>query len=375
MSAIEPRHRLQAFFMQRAIELARFGWYTSHPNPRVGCVIARDRTVLGEGWHVQAGHAHAEVRALQDARSQGHDPKGATAYVTLEPCSHQGRTPPCVTALVEAGIARVVIGTQDPNPRVGGRGEKALREAGLEVISGVLSEECAALNPGFNKRMLTGYPRVQVKMAMSLDGRTADHDGRSQWLTGEAAREDVHRLRGAAGAVLIGRGTLVDDDPALNVRLAGDWLQPVRVVLDTQLQMSSQARMLSLPGQTLVATASSDDQYRQMLETAGAELLMPGTTADGLDLDQLLKQLGEREINDVLVEAGPRLAGALARADLVDTYIIYMAPMLIGQYGRSLLQLTDKLALDEAYQLSFEHMEPIGDDIKIMARPIRHSGS
>lgn len=375
MSAIEPRHRLQAFFMQRAIELARLGWYTSHPNPRVGCVIARDRVVLGEGWHVQAGHAHAEVRALEDARNQGHDPKGATAYVTLEPCSHQGRTPPCVNALVKAGIARVVIGTQDPNPEVSGRGEKALREAGLEVISGVLEPECSDLNPGFNKRMLTGYPRVQLKMAMSLDGRTADHDGKSQWLTGEAAREDVHRLRGAAGAVLIGRGTLVDDNPSLNVRLAGDWLQPVRVVLDTQLQMSPQARMLSLPGQTLVATASSDEQYRQALENAGAELLLPGTTADGLDLDRLLKQLGGREINDVLVEAGPRLAGALTRADLVDEYIIYMAPMLIGQYGRSLLQLADKLALDEACRLAFKHVEPMGDDIKIIAQPTRQTGS
>lgn len=369
MSAIEPRRAVHAFFMQRAVELARRGWYTTRPNPRVGCVVTHANVVRGEGWHERAGEGHAEVRALDDVRARGNDPKGATVYVTLEPCSHSGRTPPCTQALIDAGVARVVIGAQDPNPAVNGQGIAALREAGIEVVTGVMAETCAALNAGFNQRMAHGRPRVRVKLAMSLDGRTAAADGRSQWITGETARDDVHRLRAEAGAVLIGRGTLAADDPSLNVRLPGVWAPPLRVVLDSDLTMRGDARMLGLDGATLVATASDDAERRHALETAGAEFLSVPRSQQGLDLAHVLAALGEREINDVLVEAGPTLAGALTQAGLVDEFVIYVAPMLIGDSGRALMALSGALGLDQAQTLVFDNIEPMGADLKITARP------
>lgn len=369
MSAIEPRRALHAFFMQRAMELARRGWYTTRPNPRVGCVVTQGNVVRGEGWHERAGEGHAEVRALDDARARGNDPKGATVYVTLEPCSHSGRTPPCTKALIEAGVARVVMGAQDPNPSVNGQGIAALREAGIEVVTGVMAEPCAALNAGFNHRMTHGRPRVRIKLAMSLDGRTAAADGSSQWITGDVARDDVHRLRAESGAVLIGHGTLAADDPSLNVRLPGDWTPPLRVVLDSDLAMRTDARMLGLDGVTLVATASEDAERRSALESAGAEILIVPRDDEGLDLGRILAALGEREINDVLVEAGPTLAGALTRAGLVDEFVIYVAPMLIGASGRALMALSGAIGLDDAQALVFDNIEPVGADLKITARP------
>lgn len=369
MSAIEPRRAFHTFFMQRAVELARRGWYTTRPNPRVGCVITQANVVRGEGWHERDGEDHAEVQALKDTRDRGNDPKGATAYVTLEPCNHQGRTPACTRALIAAGVARVVVGAQDPNPSVNGQGIATLREAGVEVVTGVMAESCAALNAGFNQRMGHGRPRVRVKLAMSLDGRTAAADGASQWITGEAARDDVHRLRAEAGAVLIGRGTLVADDPSLTVRLPGDWAQPLRVVLDSGLAMSTEARMLGLSGPTLIATASRDSQQCSALEAAGAEILPVDRAASGLDLTRVLMDLGEREINDVLVEAGPTLAGALAQAGLVDEFVIYVAPMLIGDTGRALMSLAGAIGLEDAQTLVFDNVEPVGVDLKISARP------
>ncbi|KEZ77889.1 bifunctional diaminohydroxyphosphoribosylaminopyrimidine deaminase/5-amino-6-(5-phosphoribosylamino)uracil reductase RibD [Salinisphaera hydrothermalis] len=369
MSAIEPRRAVHAFFMQRAVELARRGWYTTRPNPRVGCVITQGNVVRGEGWHERAGEGHAEVRALDDARARGNDPKGATVYVTLEPCSHSGRTPPCTQALIEAGVARVVIGAQDPNPSVNGQGIEALRAAGIEVVTGIMAETCAALNAGFNRRMTHGRPRVRVKLAMSLDGRTAAADGSSQWITGDVARDDVHRLRAESGAVLIGRGTLAADDPSLNVRLPGDWMPPLRVVLDSDLTMPAEARMLGVTGDTLVATASDDAARRRALESAGAEILTVARQDGGLDLAQVLAALAEREINDVLVEAGPTLAGALTRAGLVDEFVIYVAPMLIGDNGRALMALSGAVGLDDAQALVFDNIEPVGADLKITARP------
>ncbi|MGN8158627.1 bifunctional diaminohydroxyphosphoribosylaminopyrimidine deaminase/5-amino-6-(5-phosphoribosylamino)uracil reductase RibD [Salinisphaera sp. RV14] len=369
MSAIEPRRALHAFFMQRAMELARRGWYTTRPNPRVGCVITQGNVVRGEGWHQRAGEGHAEVRALDDVRARGNDPKGATVYVTLEPCSHSGRTPPCTKALIEAGVARVVIGAQDPNPAVNGQGIAALRAAGIEVVTGVMAEACAALNAGFNLRMAQGRPRVRIKLAMSLDGRTAAADGSSQWITGEVARDDVHRLRAESGAVLIGHGTLAADDPSLNVRLPGDWPPPLRVVLDSDLAMRTDARMLGLDGATLVVTASEDSERRQALEAAGAEVWVVPRGDGGLDLPRILAILGEREINDVLVEAGPTLAGALTRAGLVDEFVIYVAPLLIGANGRALMALSGTVGLDDAQPLVFDTIEPVGTDLKITARP------
>lgn len=370
MSAIEPRRAVHAFFMQRAVELARRGWYTTRPNPRVGCVVTQGNVVRGEGWHERAGEGHAEVRALADARDRGNDPKGATVYVTLEPCSHSGRTPPCTKALIDAGVVRVVIGAQDPNPDVDGQGIAALRDAGIEVVTGVMADTCAALNAGFNQRMACGRPRVRVKLAMSLDGRTAAADGSSRWITGDAARTDVHRLRAESGAVLTGSGTLASDDPSLNVRLPGDWAQPLRVVLDSDLAMRpAAARMLGLDGATLVATASQDAERRRALEAAGAQILDVPRSDDGLDLSRVLAALGEREINDVLVEAGPTLAGALTRARLVDEFVIYVAPLLIGADGRTLMTLSGVLSLEDAETLVFDNIEPVGADLKITARP------
>ncbi|RJS94745.1 bifunctional diaminohydroxyphosphoribosylaminopyrimidine deaminase/5-amino-6-(5-phosphoribosylamino)uracil reductase RibD [Salinisphaera sp. Q1T1-3] len=370
MSGDDVRVRVHEMFMQRAIELARRGWYTTRPNPRVGCVIVSgNRVVRGEGWHERAGEAHAERRALDDLATRGHSAKGTTAYVTLEPCSHSGRTGPCTRALIESGVARVVVGAQDPNPVVDGRGIAALREAGIEVVTGVLAERCAALNRGFNQRMAHGRPRVRVKLAMSLDGRTAAADGSSQWISGTAAREDVHRLRAESGAVMIGRGTLAADDPSLTVRLDGDWMQPLRVVLDTRLSMSPQARMLEQSGETLVVTAADECEAADALEAAGARVLHAAGHDDGLDLARILSVLAEREINDVLVEAGPTLAGALARAGLVDEFVIYVAPMLIGDAGRGLMALSGAVGLDDAMHLVFDQVEPVGPDLRITARP------
>jgi len=372
MSKAATRQAEHAYFMQRAVELARRGWYGTRPNPRVGCVIVRDGRVLGEGWHERAGEAHAERRALADVDRREHSARGATAYVTLEPCSHTGRTAPCVEALIEAGVARVVIGSRDPNPAVDGRGMARLRDAGIEVTDQVLTDRCTELNTGFNSRMQRGRPWVRVKLAMSLDGRTAAANGESQWITGSAARDDVHRLRAASGAVMIGRGTAADDDPSLNVRLSGDWLQPLRVVLDSRLAMSPGARMLGLDGDTLVFTTSDDAERVKALEAAGARVERVAADAvglaAGLDLGAVLSALGAAEINDVLVESGPTLAGALEQAGLVDEYIIYMAPMLLGDNARGLLHLPGVEALADARDLIIDRVEPVGDDWRITAR-------
>lgn len=362
------RRAVHAYFMQRAIELARRGWYTTRPNPRVGCVIVRDETVIGEGWHERAGKAHAEIAALADVDRRGDTARGSTVYVTLEPCSHTGRTAPCVDALIQAGVARVVVGTGDPNPQVDGRGIARLREAGIDVVSDVVADRCAALNPGFNQRMALGRPRVRVKLAMSLDGRTAAADGSSQWITGEVARDDVHRLRAESGAVMVGRGTQQADDPALNVRLAGEWPQPRPVVLDSQLEINTRAKLLAAGCAPLIYTASSDRKRIGELEAAGAEVVSAGLKGAVLDLDDVLADLGAREINDLLVEAGPTLAGALAQAGLVDEYIIYMAPKLLGDAGRGLLHMPQIRSLAEASELVIDDIAPLGRDWRIDAR-------
>lgn len=375
MTQESTRQAMHAFYMQRAIELARRGWYTTRPNPRVGCVLVKHSAVIGEGWHERAGEAHAERRALADAAELGHDVRGATAYVTLEPCSHTGRTAPCTQGLIEAGVACVVVGAQDPNPAVDGQGIQTLRDAGIDVVAGVLAERCAALNSGFNHRMAHGRPKVRVKLAMSLDARTADANGQSQWITGEAARDDVHRLRAESGAVLIGSGTLAADDPSLTVRLPGDWMQPLRVVLDRELAMRPTAHMLQLDGDTRLFTASTDDARHEALQTAGATIdTVPVTEAErpGLDLSAVLERLGDAEINDLLVEAGPTLAGALAKAGLVDEYVVYMAPMLIGDVGRGLMSLPGLTHLTDAHRLAFSDVQCLGHDLRIVAHPLAH---
>ncbi|WP_435607294.1 bifunctional diaminohydroxyphosphoribosylaminopyrimidine deaminase/5-amino-6-(5-phosphoribosylamino)uracil reductase RibD [Pseudomonas knackmussii] len=365
MSAVDQAH------MARALELARKGLYSTHPNPRVGCVIVKDGQVLGEGWHVRAGEPHAEVHALRQA---GERARGATAYVTLEPCSHFGRTPPCADALVNAGVARVVAAMQDPNPQVAGRGLLRLAGAGIEVSSGVLEAEARELNVGFIKRMESGLPFVRVKLAMSLDGRTAMASGESQWITGPAARRAVQRLRARSSVVLSGADTVLLDDARLTVRpdelgldpeqtalAAGR--QPLRVLVDGRLRVPPDAPFYRA-GPALVASCAARDDY----SVDGRELLvLPGD--DGhVDLSKLLAELGSRGVNEVLVEAGPRLAGAFARQGLVDEYQVFMAPKLLGSSARPLLDLPlDKMA--EARELRILDIRAVGDDWLVTARP------
>lgn len=353
--------------MRRALELARRGIYTTHPNPRVGCIIVLDGQVVAEGWHERAGEAHAELVAL---RTAGEKARGATAYVTLEPCCHHGRTPPCIDALLAAGVKRVVAAMQDPNPQVAGGGLRRLREAGVDASHGLLEAEARALNPGFVSRMTRGRPRVRLKLAMSLDGRTAAANGESRWITGDAAREDVHRLRAEAGAVLTGVGTVLADDPSLNVRLPGEWQSPVRIVLDSKLRMPASARMLTLPGRTLVLTAESEGAPAwNALRQAGAEMHQVPKAVAGVDLAQALPLLGRLQINEVLVEAGPILAGALLQAGLVDELVLYVAPCLLGDQAPGIAHLPDIRTLAQKHALKIEDVRAIGDDWRIIARP------
>ena len=363
---------LDAHYMARAIELARKGLYTTHPNPRVGCVIVRDGQIVGEGWHVRAGEPHAEVHAL---RAAGALARGATAYVTLEPCSHHGRTPPCAEGLVNAGVARVVAAMQDPNPEVAGRGLKRLADAGIEVRCGVLEAQARALNQGFLKRMEHGLPFVRVKLAMSLDGRTAMASGESQWITGPAARSAVQRLRAQASVVITGADTVLADGARLTVRadeLGLDAEQtalamsraPLRVLIDGRLRVPLDAPFFKA-GPALVATCVPPaEQYR----TGPECLVIPGENGQ-IDLRQLLRALAARDVNEVLVEAGPRLAGAFAEQGLVDEYQIFIAAKFLGSTARPLLELP-LTRMSEASELKIIEMRAVGDDWRVTAIPV-----
>ncbi len=351
--------------MARALQLARRGLATTHPNPRVGCVLVRDGKIIGEGWHERAGGPHAEVMALQAA---GDGSEGATAYVTLEPCSHHGRTPPCAEALIAARVDRVVAAMQDPNPEVSGRGMAALQTAGITVESGLMESEALRLNRGFVKRMQAGRPWVTVKLAMSLDGRSAAADGSSQWITGEAARQDVHRLRAEAGAVLTGIGTVLADNPALNVRLEHySGLQPRRIVLDSRLRMPASARMLTIEGITTVLTCADSRESTAALLDAGAQVEVFPANAGRLDLQAVLDWLGSQAVNEVLVEAGAELAGAFLQAGLADEVITYLAPKLLGDSGRGLMALPAVHSIDQALELKVVDMRAVGEDWRITA--------
>jgi len=361
-------------YMARALHLAERGLWTTDPNPRVGCVLVHSGEVVGEGWHIRAGEPHAEVYALQAAGARA---RGATAYVTLEPCAHQGRTPPCSHALIQAGVARVVVAMSDPNPLVAGRGLQQLRDAGIAVSSGLLQTQAEALNPGFIKRMRSGMPYVRAKLAMSLDGRTALANGASQWITGAAARSDVQALRARSSAILTGIGTVLADDPSLTVRAAelpeaypstaAGIRQPLRVVVDTHLSMPEQAKMLSLPGDTLVITATDDPERRQELEAAGAQVLYLPTRAANVDLTALCQALAQREVNELHLECGANLGGAFLRAGLIDELVIYMAPSLLGDQAKGLLHLPPLAALSERVQLRIREIRAVGDDWRISA--------
>ncbi len=357
--------------MARALQLARLGLYTTDPNPRVGCVMVRDGQVVGEGFHVRAGEPHAEILALRQA---GEAARGATVYVTLEPCAHFGRTPPCADALIHAGVARVVAAMVDPNPRVAGQGLARLANAGIEIASGVLQAEARALNPGFISRMERGRPYVRVKLAMSLDGRTAMASGESRWITGEAARRDVQRLRARAGAILTGSGTVLADNPGLDVRLSAQELgiegpvrQPLRVVLDTRLVCTPEAKLFSTGGPVLVLTAEQDPARHEALRARGAEVEAVASAPRGLDLHAVLELLARREINELHVEAGPILCGSLMQAGLVDELVIYMAPHLMGNDARGLLNLGLE-HMDERVPLRIEDIRAVGGDWRITAR-------
>ncbi|MGR3896161.1 bifunctional diaminohydroxyphosphoribosylaminopyrimidine deaminase/5-amino-6-(5-phosphoribosylamino)uracil reductase RibD [Pseudomonas sp. 1176_21] len=377
MSLPSERDVLDAHYMARALELARKGLYSTHPNPRVGCVIVRDGQVVGEGWHVRAGEPHAEVHALRQA---GELARGACAYVTLEPCSHHGRTPPCAEALVKAGVARVVAAMQDPNPQVAGQGLKRLADVGIEVASGVLEAEARALNPGFLKRMEHGLPFVRVKLAMSLDGRTAMASGESQWITGPAARSAVQRLRARSSVVLTSAQSVLADNARMTVRAdelgldAGSTAlamarPPLRVLIDGRLRLPLTAPFFQA-GPVLVVTAAAPvAQYAE----AGHDLLsLPGT--DGhVDLPALLRELARRGASEVLVEAGPGLAGAFAQQGLVDEYQLFIAAKFLGSSARPLLDWP-LARMSEAQALNITDMRAVGDDWRVTAIPVPAPG-
>ncbi len=351
--------------MGRALQLAERGLWTTTPNPRVGCVIVKAGKVVGEGWHERAGEPHAEVHAL---RAAGERARGATAYVSLEPCSHHGRTPPCAEALIAAGVARVVAAMPDPNPQVAGRGLAMLEAAGIDTASGLLEAEAEELNIGFVSRMRRGRPWVRLKMAASLDGKTALLNGASQWITGPAARNDGHRWRARASAILTGSGTVLADDPGLTVRAVETERQPLRVVVDSRLQTPANAKVLT--GGALLASVSADLPQASALRAAGAEILvLPG--ADGrVDLAALLEKLAERGCNEIHVEAGEGLNGALLRAGLVDELIAYLAPCLLGDQAQGVCQWPALTTLSEQKKLDLIDVRKIGADIFLRARPI-----
>jgi diaminohydroxyphosphoribosylaminopyrimidine deaminase/5-amino-6-(5-phosphoribosylamino)uracil reductase len=349
--------------MAQALRLAERGLYTTSPNPRVGCVLARENKVVGEGWHERAGEPHAEVHAL---RAAGKLARGSTAYVTLEPCSHHGRTPPCADALIAAGVARVVVAMQDPNPLVAGQGLKKLRAAGIEVECGLMETAASELNTGFVSRMTRGTPWVRSKIAASLDGRTALANGTSKWITGEAARRDVQHWRARSCAVLTGIGTVLADDPKLNVRELMTGRQPLRVVLDSQLRISPEASILS--GGTLVYTVSSDVTGLAVLRAKGAEVVTLAGADGKVDLAAVMRDLGQRGINEVLVEAGRTLNGAMLKAGLVDELVLYLAPQLLGDAARGLAGLGELTQLQQRVALQWNDVRQVGNDLRIVAR-------
>jgi diaminohydroxyphosphoribosylaminopyrimidine deaminase/5-amino-6-(5-phosphoribosylamino)uracil reductase len=361
----DPMAAQDAAHMARALELAARGLYTTDPNPRVGSVVARDGLVIGEGWHVRAGEPHAEVLAL---RAAGPAARGATVYVTLEPCSHTGRTPPCADALITAGVARVVCGSVDPNPRVAGGGIERLRAAGIAVSVGVLAAEARDLNVGFFSRFERGRPFIRLKLAMSLDARTSPASGGQSWISGEAARADVQTLRARSGAVLTGAGTVRTDDPRLDVRLAyGSWVrQPLRVLLDPMLSCATTAKLFHSDG--ALVFAATDAPVRSQ-HSARVERL--ARAAGGLDLHAVIGRLTELEVNELLVECGPRLAGAFILSNLVDEFVLYVAPSLLGADAAPLLHVSGLGPPGSLPAFEFKDVRRIGADLRLILIPKR----
>ncbi|MBK7463101.1 MAG: bifunctional diaminohydroxyphosphoribosylaminopyrimidine deaminase/5-amino-6-(5-phosphoribosylamino)uracil reductase RibD [Betaproteobacteria bacterium] len=351
--------------MARALQLAELGLWTTSPNPRVGCVLVQAGEIVGEGWHEKAGEPHAEVHALRAAGDKAH---GATAYVTLEPCSHTGRTPPCAEALIAAGVSRVVAAMTDPNPLVAGKGLAMLRAAGIETASGLLENEARELNIGFVSRMTRGRPWLRLKAAASLDGKTALNNGVSQWITGPEARCDGQRWRARACAILTGIGTVRDDDPQLNVRDLETPRQPLRVVVDSRLETPLTARILQ-GGPVLIAGAIENAEKSALLRSTGAEVLILPNAAGKVELKNLLEALARRGINEVHAEAGFKLNGSLMREGLVDELLLYLAPCLIGHEASGLFNLPELATLDGKRHLQIRDLRQVGEDIRLIARP------
>lgn len=362
-------------YMARAMQLAERGLYTTDPNPRVGCVLVKDGNIVGEGWHVRVGGPHAEVEALRAASRQT---VGATVYVTLEPCCHHGKTPPCTEALIAAGVVRVVAAMEDPNPRVGGKGLSALRAAGIRTECGLLRDAAEALNPGFCLRMREGKPLVRSKLAMSLDGRTALASGESRWITGDDSRRDVHRLRARSSAIVTGIETVLADDPSLTARLdtGEDVLQPVRIVLDSNLRMPLTAKLVQPPGRTIIVTRCRDDERMRALSEAGAEVHVLEQPSGGarVDLGALAHYLTQNEYNEVLVEAGATLNGALLKAGLIDEWIVYVAPCVLGDTARGLFNMGPLQQMDQRHELQINEIRRVGRDMRLRLGPLPSAG-
>lgn len=359
--------------MTLALRLAEQGLYTTHPNPRVGCVIVKNNQIIGQGAHLKAGEPHAEVYALREAGSNAQD---ATAFVTLEPCSHHGRTPPCADALVKAGVKRVVIAMLDPNPLVAGEGAKRLEAQDIQVEIGLMEKEAQALNPGFISRMVRKMPYVRSKIAASLDGKTALNNGKSQWITGDAARRDVQHWRAQSSAIITGVGTVLTDDPGMNVRLDTISRQPLRIILDSQLRTPINCKMLQSiePAPVLIVYAAQGHDVQERLttlKTTGVELLyMPG--ADGkVDLTALLQHLAKAEINDVLLEAGQGLNGAFLKAGLIDEFIFYYAAKLMGSSAKGMFAMPELVDMQQATDLQITDVRQFNNDIRITAKPVK----
>lgn len=358
--------------MRRALELAERGLYTATPNPRVGAVIVKDGQVIGEGWHERAGEPHAEVMAVRDARARHgeHAVRGATAYVTLEPCSHHGRTPPCADLLVREGVAQVIAAMEDPNPEVSGRGFARLRDAGIDVRCGLMENDARELNIGFVSRMTRGLPWMRLKAAASLDGKTALTNGQSQWITSPEARADGHAWRARACALLTGIGTVLEDDPQLNVREVATPRQPPRIIIDSRLQTPVDARILE-GGNVLIACAIDDAQARAKLEAKGAEIIVLPNANGKVELMDLLRELGRRKFNEIHVEAGFKLNGSLLREGCIDELLLYFAPSIIGDTAQGMFNLPALANLEGRTQLKLHKVGQVGPDLRILARTVQ----
>lgn len=360
-------------YMARAHQLAAQGLYTTHPNPRVGCVLVRDGEIVGEGFHIRAGGPHAEVHALNNA---GENAAGATAYVTLEPCFHTGRTPPCSQALIKAGVSRVVVALKDPNPLVAGQGLLQLKDAGIQVASGLLTAECEKLNIGFLKRMRGGYPWVRLKMAMSLDGRTGMSNGESQWITGPDARKDVQRLRARSAAIITGIETVLHDNPSMNVRATAEELgcvadpeQPLAVVLDSRLRMPESCKLLAIHEKVIVFHSCDVSDSHPLARHESVELVKAPSDAAGIRLDVVLQWLADHSINECYIECGATLAGQFLKKNLVDELVIYMAGTLLGNNARGLFNIPGIDRMADQKRVEIEEITRIGQDWRIIARP------